>query len=57
MLLAIVGFMILYRISQPMNRIRVAVLAGCICALLFCSTVLNQLFAITDMSAECVMLL
>lgn len=56
MLLAIVGFMILYRISQPMNRIRVAVLAGCICALLFCSTVLNQLFAITDMSAECVML-
>ena len=56
MLLAIVGFMILYRISQPMNKIRVAVLVGCICALLFCSTVLNKLFAITDMSAECVML-
>lgn len=56
MLLAIVGFMILYRISFPMNKIRVAVLVFCICALLFCSTVLNRLFAITGMSAECVML-
>lgn len=56
MLLAIVGFMILYRISLPMNKIRVAVLVFCICALLFCSTVLNRLFAITGMSAECVML-
>ena len=56
MLLAIVGFMILYRISRPMNKIRVAVLLLCICALLFCSTVLNKLFAITGMSAECIML-
>ncbi|MFR2997115.1 MAG: HAD-IC family P-type ATPase [Sellimonas intestinalis] len=56
MLLAIVGFMILHRISRPMNKIRVAVLLLCICALLFCSTVLNKLFAITGMSAECIML-
>ena len=39
-----------------MNKIRVAVLLLCICALLFCSTVLNKLFAITGMSAECIML-
>ena len=30
MLLAIVGFMILYKISAPMNKIRVGILAGCI---------------------------
>ena len=56
MLLAIVGFMILFSISKPMNKIRTAVLAGCVVALLFCSTVLNQLFAITGMSAKCIML-
>lgn len=56
MLLAIVGFMILFSISKPMNKIRTAVLVGCVIALLFCSTVLNRLFAITGMSEECVML-
>lgn len=56
MLLAIVGFMILYKISAPMNRIRTGVLVGCILALLFCSIYLNDLFAITGMTMECVML-
>ena len=37
MLLAIVGFMILYKISAPMNKMRVAILVGCIIGLLFCS--------------------
>lgn len=56
MLLAIVGFMILYKISAPMNKIRTAILAGCIAGLLFCSIFLKNLFAITGMTTECVML-
>lgn len=56
MLLAIVGFMILYKISAPMNKIRVGILAGCIAGLLFCSIFLKDLFAITGMTMECVML-
>lgn len=56
MLLAIVGFMILYKISAPMNKIRAGILIGCIVGLLFCSIFLNDLFAITGMTTECVML-
>ena len=56
MLLAIVGFMILYKICAPMNKIRAAILGGCIAGLLFCSVFLNNLFAITGMTTECIML-
>ncbi|CUX43566.1 cation-translocating P-type ATPase [Clostridium sp. C105KSO13] len=56
MLLAIVGFMILYKISAPMNILRTAVVVGNITGLLFCSIFLNDLFAITTMSTKCVML-
>ena len=56
MLLAIVGVMILYKISAPMNKIRAGILGGCILGLLFCSIYLNDLFAITGMTTECVML-
>ena len=56
MLLAIVGFMILYKISAPMNKIRVGILGGCIAGLLFCSIFLKDLFGITGMTMECVML-
>ena len=56
MLLAIVGFMILYKISAPMNIMRTIVVAGSIIGLLFCSIFLNNLFAITGMSTKCVML-
>ena len=56
MLLAIVGFMILYKISAPMNKIRAAILAGCAIGLIFCSIFLNDLFAITGMTTECIML-
>lgn len=56
MLLAIVGFMILYKISAPMNTLRMVVLVGMIIGLLFCSLFLNDLFAITAMSTKCVML-
>ena len=56
MLLAIVGFMILYTISAPMNKLRAGILCGCIAGLLFCSIYLNQLFAITGMTTKCIML-
>ena len=56
-LLAIVGFMILYRISKPLNWMRWTILIVSIIAFIFCSTYLNQLFAISDMSRKCIMLL
>lgn len=55
MLLAIVGFMILYKISAPMNKIRFSIVSGCIAGLLFCSIFLKDLFAITSMTKECIM--
>lgn len=56
MLLAIVGFMILYKISAPMNNMRRIVLCGSIAGLLFCSIFMNDLFGITSMSTKCIML-
>lgn len=56
MLLAIVGFMILYKISAPMNKIRFSIVSGCIAGLLFCSIFLKDVFAITSMTKECIML-
>lgn len=56
MLLAIVGFMILYKISAPMNVLRTVILVGCIVGLLFCSIFLNHWFALTGMSTKCIML-
>lgn len=56
MLLAIVGFMILFKICQPFNPIRIAVWIGSIIGLLGCSIFLPDLFAITGMSMRCIML-
>lgn len=56
MLLAIVGFMILYKICQPMNVLRIVVWIGCIVGLLVCSIFLPELFAITGMSTKCILL-
>ena len=56
MLLAIVGFMILYRMCQPLNPVRTAVWICCAIGLLGCSIFLPELFAITGMSVECIML-
>ncbi|MCB6202442.1 cation-translocating P-type ATPase [Extibacter muris] len=56
MLLAIVGFMILFKICQPLNTLRVIVWIGSIIGLLACSIFLPDLFAITGMSVECIML-
>ena len=56
MLLAIVGFMILYKICQPMNSVRLAVFIGCIVGMIFCGVFLNQLFAMSGMSTICILL-
>ena len=56
MLLAIVGFVILYNISKPMNALRWCVWGGCIVGLLGCSIYLGDLFALRGMSTKCIML-
>lgn len=56
MLLAIVGFMILFKICKPFDKVRICIWIGCVIGLLFCSVFLSNLFAITDMSLKCIML-
>lgn len=56
MLLAIVGFMILYKICQPLNRLRICVFVGNMAGLIFCGVFLNQLFALEGMSKICILL-
>lgn len=46
MLIAIVGFMILYHISKPMNALRWCIWGGCIAGLIICSLFLSDLFAV-----------
>ncbi len=56
MLLAIVGFIVLIRLGGPMDRTKWIVWFCCIGALLFSSIFLPQLFNITGMSIQCIML-
>ncbi len=55
-LLAIVGFMILFNISAPQNKYHAGVIGGCIAGLIFTAYFFNELFAITYVSKECIML-
>ena len=55
-LLAIVGFMILYRICKPFNILRVIVWVGCVIGLISACLFVPGLFAITGMSEQCIML-
>ncbi len=57
LLLAIVGFMILYRISQPMNTARWGILALSGLGLIISSVFFPWLFALEKMTTRCVMLL
>ena len=56
-LLAIVGFMILVRISLPMSRYRAGVLAGCIIGLALCAALFSDLFFMNRLSLQCLLLL
>ena len=55
-LLAIVGFMILYKICQPFNPLRIIVWVGCAAGIVACGILIPELFAITGMSTRCIML-
>lgn len=57
MLLSVVGFMILIKISQPFNRMKYGVLAINVAGLLFCGIFLKQLFALSEMSKICILLM
>lgn len=56
MILAVVGFMILIKLSHPFNAFKSVVLGINIAGLLLCSLFLSDLFAIRGMSAICVLL-
>ncbi len=55
-LLAIVGFMILFRISKPMNMYKWVIFGVSVFGLVFCAFALGDLFSITGMSGKCIML-
>lgn len=57
LLMAIVGMMILYRISRPMNAFRWIIWLGMIACLLFCIVFLDDLFAISPISLRAGMVL
>lgn len=54
---AIVGFMILYRIASPMTKLHWVMLIGVIVGWLFCVIEISHLFAINSISKQCAMLL
>ncbi len=56
-LIGVVGFMVLYNISCPMNRLHWILLGTMFFGWLFCLFYLKQLFAITQISKRCGMLL
>ena len=56
MLLAIVGFMILFKICKPLNSLRLAICIGCIVGFLASCILFPGLFGISSMSTKCVML-
>ena len=57
MLLCVVGFMILTKISAPLNPLKNGIIIFNILGLVFCGIFLHQLFAISEMSNICVLLL
>lgn len=56
-IVAIVGFMILYRIASPMTKGHWILLIGVISGWLFCVMEISHLFAINSISKQCAMLL
>lgn len=52
-----VGFMILFKISEPLNGMKYAVIIGNIAGLVFSGFFLKKLFALTDLSNICILLM
>ena len=55
-LVAIVGFMILYQIAKPMTIGHHVLMVGMVAGWLFCMIFISHLFAIRDISRQCMML-
>lgn len=55
-LVAIVGFMILYQIAKPMTIGHHVLMVGMVAGWLFCMIFVSHLFAIRDISRQCMML-
>ena len=55
-LVAIVGFMILYQIAKPMTIGHRVLMVGMVAGWLFCMIFVSHLFAIRDISMQCMML-
>ncbi len=56
-LVSLVGFMVLFHISKPMNAFHITLLSLMIAGWLGCAIFLHQLFAMTMMSWRCIMIL
>lgn len=56
-LVAIVGFMILYRIAKPMTKWHLIMMIGVICGWAFCMRNISHFFSITEISKQCMMLM
>ena len=56
-LVAVVGFMILYRIAKPMTVPHAILVASMVIGWLFCMLFVSRLFAITEISRQCAMLM
>ena len=56
LLLSLVGFMVLYDISKPLNRYRKLIIIGNFAGLIICSIVFGKLFAIESMSKVCIIM-
>lgn len=57
LVLSVVGFMILFKISEPLNAMKYAVIIGNIAGLVFSGFFLKKLFALTDLSNICILLM
>ena len=57
LVLSVVGFMILFKISEPLNGMKYAVIIGNIAGLVFSGFFLKRLFALTDLSNICILLM
>lgn len=57
LVLSVVGFMILFKISEPLNGMKYAVIIGNIAGLVLSGFFLKKLFALTDLSNICILLM
>ena len=55
-LMSIVGMMILYQISKPLDVLKMGIWVGCGLGLICCMVFVSDLFAISSMSNRCIIL-